>query len=129
MPAPRRPGVARSALTSSEYRTSEQLNFEMTSWLTEEKGMEWSWQSNSTVSEILPLGRSEMAIDGLRPEDHEVVSGGSLHKCVSARRKKARLSFVPLIVEHTHYGTNVARDDLVRGRNNDFKIKVLSVRG
>ena len=35
--------------------------------------------------EILPPGRSEMAIDGLRPEDHEVVSGGSLHKCVSAR--------------------------------------------
>ena len=85
MPAPHRPGVARSALTASEYRTSEQLNFEMTSWLTEEKGKEWSWQSNSTVSEILPLGRSEMAIDGLRPEDHEVVSGGSLHKGVSAR--------------------------------------------
>ena len=35
--------------------------------------------------EVLPLDRSEMAIDGLRPEDHEVVSGGSLHKCVSAR--------------------------------------------
>ena len=35
--------------------------------------------------EVLPLGRSEMAINGLRPEDHEVVSGGSLHKGVSAR--------------------------------------------
>ena len=29
--------------------------------------------------------RSEIAIDGLRPEDHEVVSSGSLHKSVSAR--------------------------------------------
>lgn len=37
------------------------------------------------AGEVLPLDRSEMAIDGLRPEDHEVVSGGSLHKCVSAR--------------------------------------------
>ena len=36
-------------------------------------------------SEVLPLGRSEIAIDGLRPEDHEVVSSGSLHKGVSAR--------------------------------------------
>ena len=35
--------------------------------------------------EVLPLDRSEMAIDGLRPKDHEVVSGGSLHKGVSAR--------------------------------------------
>ena len=35
--------------------------------------------------EVLQPGRSEMAINGLRPEDHEVVSGGSLHKCVSAR--------------------------------------------
>ena len=35
--------------------------------------------------EVLPLGWSEMAIHGLRPEDHEVVSGGSLHKYVSAR--------------------------------------------
>ncbi len=34
--------------------------------------------------EVLPLDRSEMAIDGLRPEDHEVVSGGSLHKGMSA---------------------------------------------
>src|SRR5437899_8054674 len=45
--------------------------------------------------EVLPLDRSEMAIDGLRPKDHEVVSGGSLHKGVSARCKKALLSFVP----------------------------------
>src|SRR5437667_5999570 len=45
---------------------------------------------------VLPLGRPEMPINGLRPEDHEVVSGGSLHKCVGARGKKALLSFVPL---------------------------------
>src|SRR5947208_8599938 len=62
-------------------------------------------------TEVLPLSWSEMAIDGLRPEDHQVVSGGSLNKCASARRKKALLSFVPLAVEHIHYGTNVARDD------------------
>ena len=31
------------------------------------------------------VDRSEIAIDGLRPEDHEVVSSGSLHKGVSAR--------------------------------------------
>src|SRR2546421_3980227 len=71
--------------------------------------------------EVLPIGRSEMAINGLRPEDHEVVSGGSLHKCVGARGKKALLSVVLLAVEHTYYGTNIARDDFVRGRNNDFK--------
>ena len=52
-----------------------------------------------------------MAIDGLRPEDREVVSGGSLHKCVSARGKKARLSFVPLTVEYTHHSASVACDD------------------
>ena len=35
--------------------------------------------------EVLPLGWPEMPIDGLRPEDHEVVFGESLHKCMSAR--------------------------------------------
>lgn len=30
--------------------------------------------------EVLRLDRSEMVIDGLRPEDHEFVSGRSLHK-------------------------------------------------
>src|SRR5258708_24215364 len=79
--------------------------------------------------EVLPLDRSEMAIDGLRPEDHEVAPGGSLHKGVSARRKKALLSFVPVAVEYTHYRTNVARDDFVRSRNNGFKSKALPVRG
>jgi hypothetical protein len=39
--------------------------------------------------EVLLLDRSEMATDGLRPKDHEVVSGGSLHRGVNARRKKA----------------------------------------
>jgi hypothetical protein len=38
---------------------------------------------------VLPLGRSKMVIDGLGPKDHEVVCGGSLHKGVNARRKKA----------------------------------------
>ena len=86
MPTLHRPGVARSALTSSEYRTSEQLNFEMTPWLTEEKAKRaGNLIQLSGEDTDLPPDRSEMAIDGLRPEDHEVVSGGSLHKCVSAR--------------------------------------------
>ena len=33
---------------------------------------------------VLPLGRPEMPINGLRPEDHEVVSGRRLHKGVDA---------------------------------------------
>jgi hypothetical protein len=83
MRAPHRPDVARSALTPSGYRTSEQLKLEMTPWL--QKRKQGSWQFNSVSDEVLPSGRSEMAIDGLRPENHEGVSGRSLHKGVSAR--------------------------------------------
>src|SRR2546421_3555255 len=42
------------------------------------------------------VDRSEIAIDGLRPEDNEVGSAGSLHKGMNAWRKKALFSFVPL---------------------------------
>ena len=35
-------------------------------------------------SEVLPPGRSEMAIDGLRPKHHQVMSARGLHKAVSA---------------------------------------------
>ena len=70
-----------------------------------------------------------MSIDSLRPKDHEIVSAGSLRKGVNARRKKALPSFVPLAVEHAGYSANVARDDFVRSRNNDLKIKVLLIRG
>src|SRR6266480_3587850 len=44
-----------------------------------------NWQPNSPVRRGTTLDRSEMAIDGLRPKDHEVVSSGSLHKGVNAR--------------------------------------------
>src|SRR5690242_9296676 len=37
------------------------------------------------LADMLPPDRSEMAIDGLRPEDRQVVSEGSLHKCVCPR--------------------------------------------
>src|SRR6476620_10678882 len=35
--------------------------------------------------ELLPPHWSEMAIHGLSPKGHQVMSDGSLHKCVSAR--------------------------------------------
>ena len=49
-------------------------------------------RAGSKADELIQLAgratavdRSEIAIDGLRPEDHEVVSAGGLHKRVSAR--------------------------------------------
>jgi hypothetical protein len=39
-----------------------------------------SWQLIQVVRRATIVDRSEIAIDGLRPEDNEVGSGGSLHK-------------------------------------------------
>jgi hypothetical protein len=44
-----------------------------------------NWQSIQALRRATRVDRSEIAIDGLRPEDNEVVSRGSLHKGVSAR--------------------------------------------
>src|SRR5437870_10562113 len=41
-------------------------------------------QSDSAARRPIRLDRSEVAIDGLRPKDHEVVSGRCLHKGVDA---------------------------------------------
>ena len=42
-------------------------------------------QSDSAARRGIRLDRSEVAIDGLRPKDYEVVSGRRLHKGVNAR--------------------------------------------
>ena len=97
--------MARSALTSSGYRTSEQLKVNDT--LVNRRESKGAGNLIQLSGEVLPLDRSEIAIDGLRPEDHEVVSGGSWLKSVNAPPKKALLSF-----DVRHFSANIGRDDL-----------------
>jgi hypothetical protein len=42
-----------------------------------------SWQLIQALRRATRVDRSEIAIGGLRPEDNEVGSGGSLHKGMS----------------------------------------------
>ena len=70
-----------------------------------------------------------MAIDGLRPEDHEVVCGGSWLKSVNASPKESTPFLRTVRRRAYHYSANIGRDDFVQCWNNGFKIKVLPVRG
>ena len=66
-------------------RVSKAGAAEVTNGTAVTKRKQETWQSNSALSEVLPADRSEIPIDGLRPEDHQVVSVRRLHKRVSAR--------------------------------------------
>jgi len=69
---------------------------------------------------------SEVAIDGLRTKDNEVVSVDVCTKMWMPRERK-RSSLRTARRRVYRYSTSVARDDFVRSRNDNLEFKVLPV--